>query len=200
MLRLALLAPVLGATLKGHIELGNELDIPATSFVLRDMVSLQRRRQLVTANGSFEFYNLQKDVNYILTLDSDTLELPWSYLVTAKAETEDDFDIHKIYEGRPIDSLGASVNHPLEVTGSKRAELVVDRPNFSLWKFVTQPMVLLSLGALLLVTYLPSLLQNMDPELLEELQKNQIQPGRAFDTKKNHELATRIVERKAKKE
>lgn len=199
MLGLVLLTSVLGTTLKGHIELGNELDIQATSFVLRDTASFERRRRLVTANGSFEFYDLHKDAKYILTLDSDTLELPWSYMVTPKSDSADEFDIHKIYEGRPLDSLGLSVEHPLVVTGSRRAELVVDRPNFSLWKFITQPMVFLSLGALLLVTYLPSLLQNMDPELLEELQKNQIQPGRAFDTKKNYELATKIAERKANK-
>jgi len=172
MLALALLGCVFGATLQTTLVGLEPFDYETTSLVLRDVDTLERRRAPVMADGTVVFHDVDQTHQHLLSLDSDTLELPWSYVV--KKAADEDWDIRKVQDGQALTTGGSRLDMPLEIRGFKRAELVVDRPEFSIFKFFTQKSVLLSVGALLAVTYLPAWLASLDPEALEELQKNQV--------------------------
>lgn len=195
LLILALLAPVFAATLRGFIPDLREFDDINTVLELRDIETLERDFRHVSQNGSFAFYNLDEGKQYRLSLTSDTINLDWSYLVTVKPDSE--LAVRRILQGRPVDAMGPPVDSdPLVISGYNHPELVADRNTFSIFGFITQTSVLLSVGALVLVTYLPTLLDNLDPELMAELQKNQLggsAPQQDFD------LAKKIADSRVKK-
>lgn len=168
---------VLAATFKAEVADLKPIDAASTSFVLRDLETLHRERVPVLADGTFEFTGLELDRMYLVSMDSDTLEIPFSYLVKPSADSPtapEEWDIRKVRNGQPLVLLGPRVEHPLRIADYRRSELVVERPQFSLFGFFTQKSVLLSVGALVAVTYLPSWLDSIDPETMDELRKNQL--------------------------
>lgn len=196
LLILALLAPVFAATLKGFIPDLKEYDFLNTVLELRDISTLERSFRHVSQNGSFAFYGLDVGKQYRLVLTSDTLNLDWSYHITVKPDSE--LAVRRILDGRPLDAMGPPVeSNPLVISGYNRPELVADRETFSIFGFLTQTSVWLSVGALVLVTYLPSLLDNLDPELVAELQKNQLGAGAA--PQQDFDLAKKIADSRVKK-
>lgn len=191
---LGLLVPVFAATLRGVVPGLQEADYFNTVLELRNIDTFARELRHLSPNGTFSFYNLELDNRYRLSLVSDTLKLGWSYVVTVRSHS--DLVVRKVLHSRSLDTGHVIVDSdPLEIAGYERPELVAERETFSILKFFTQTTVWLSIGCLVLVTYLPSLLENLDPELLEELQKNQIQvkaPQQDFD------LAKSIADRRVK--
>ena len=174
-------------TFSGSVPGLSATERSSVSLSLRDLNGLHTDKALLDSNNTFNFYNLNERHEYIVSLDSSTVELKWSYLVRIK---DGSFDVHVLPQNAIIAALGPAQTLPLEITGLVRPKLVPSRPSFSVFKFLISPTVLLSIVALLFIVYVPFLLNNLDPEVLDEMRRNQLQGGQMQD----FDLASKIAD------
>lgn len=71
--------------------------------------------------------------------------------------------------------MGSSIAYPLLLEAKSKIEYFEKRDGFNVWKFISNPMILMSGGSLLTIFILPKLMGSIDPDLMKEIQ-SQPQP------------------------
>lgn len=192
-IRLMLFLPLVAAlpltSLSGQVDGVTGLNLEevlATTVSLRNTHTESVLRKPVNSNGEFVFPI--EDGEYILSLDSGFLDSRTNYLVRSENAV---IEVFSLPENSALVAQGRALPLPLTVY-TNRVELVPKRPHFEIKKYLFTPTVLLASLMLVFILAIPLILRNLDPEIIEEMRK-QNGPASEFD------LAERIADFRTQK-
>lgn len=188
------------ATLKGRLDASvlplSPVEFSTTWLELRSLDSTN----LVTTvyfrtGGSFVFNNISEGV-YELSLHSITVTSPQYLKWRVDVSPEDAVSVRRVLPGHNIyKDVGPKETVPLELRPLVRQNYIIPRQSFSLFGMLKSPMMLLSLGSLVLVFVLPKMAANMDPEVVKELQQRQTQKSEVMERVENFDMASFLADR-----
>ncbi|PRT52913.1 ER membrane protein complex subunit 7 [Wickerhamiella sorbophila] len=135
---------------------------------LEDVLTGQQDLQYITAGGNFTFHNIQAG-QYLVTVDSPIVSYDYRYKLTI---SEEGLLANKLLYGHALTDVGPSDAYPLAFTGYKKHQTVVQRPGFSFWALIKQPMVFMGLITMLLMEGMPLLVSSLDEETLEQVRQS----------------------------
>ncbi|ANB11346.1 hypothetical protein AWJ20_4152 [Sugiyamaella lignohabitans] len=166
-------------------------DITSTKIILRNRDTLSvSEAYLQSAKGDFTFNNVVEG-SYILSLQSLPLITPYSYRVDIRPG---EVEVHQVVAGHDINTdLGPRVSYPIVIDQISRPKYTVEREAFSLINMVKSPMMLMSLGSLVMVFLLPKMAANIDPETVQQLQDTQKSRNEVVDKVSNFDMASYLA-------
>lgn len=110
------------------------------------------------SNGEFQFSNVALG-NYLLSLDSASLATDAMLKVVV---TPSQVIANKIFPGHDWETdLGPAVEYPIVIDPIQRPIYVAEREKFSALAMLKSPMVLLTLGSLLMVFLIPKMTEGL---------------------------------------
>ncbi|KAG5361577.1 UPF0620 protein [Yarrowia sp. C11] len=159
-------------------------------------------------DGHFSLQDLAEG-SYQLELHSINLALmpPKSYRIDIVNATE--LVIHEVFAGHSVSDLGPRASYPLVIGPVARKKLTMEREQFSAFNMLKSPMMLMSLGGLVMIVGVPKLVKMLDPEAVAEFQKIQAEqkkkkgPGQSRDMQKqinNFDMAEFLAGKTTKKQ
>lgn len=175
-------------------------DVSSTFVVLKDLNYNSLASTSLSSKGSFTFHNITEG-SYLVLLES-RLQTPGFYRVDVSPASEDGWlqvEAHQILNGHDVHDLGPQVGIPLNVL-AYRQTFLQPRPKFSILSVLKSPMILMSIGSLVLVFVVPKLIDSMDPETLQQFQEHQAKRGTASEKVANFDMASYIAEKRSKQE
>ena len=125
-------------------------------------------------DGSFTFYNVPPGIHL---LDVQSTTYMFSHVKIQLLEndeqkhTSDEMNI-KCIQYAYVGSSKQAIPHPLILTAHATYNYFQPRPTFSMFGLLKNPMVLMMLLSVVLVALMPTMMENLDPEQKEQIQKN----------------------------
>jgi hypothetical protein len=195
---------VIGAVIEGKLDASSltSQDYTTTRLILvkHDLsinaFSIDTHIAYLRKDGSFAFSNVTQGV-YTLTIESISFAFDSSFRIDVEEQDEAvKIDIHKVFWGHDfVNDLGPSQPHPLALKPIQRVQYIIERPQFSILSMLKSPMMLMSLGSLVVVFVMPKLMANMDPETLKQVQEQQMQSNTAMNKVQNFDMASYLAEK-----
>lgn len=179
-------------TIRGSIDTSvfplSSADFAGTTIKLTSKNLGPSHETYLQKSGSFVFTNVTSLGTYLLTLDSITLSTT-DYSAFRIVIEANQVTANKVYSGHDWETdVGPLVEYPVAFEPLYRPQYVVEREKFSAIAMLKSPMVLLTLGSLVMVFLLPKMMENLDPEALQAIQGQNGQmksPEQAWQDLKN---------------
>jgi hypothetical protein len=186
----------LAHTLRGSLDFaGLELtpEIATSTVVQLNDINGKTNIAYLRKDAQFVFENVEPGV-YLLELKS--IEFPLDKVYHINVDAAGSTTVHEILAGHDkIRDLGPKVEYPIIIKPLLRASYIIPKPGFSVLAMIKSPMMLLSLGSLVMVFVFPKLTESMDPELLKEVQNRQEARAETLDKVANLDMASYMAQR-----
>lgn len=142
-------------------------------------------------DGHFSLQDLNEG-SYRLEFHSINLALlpPKSYRIDIVNATE--LVIHEVFAGHSVADLGPRASYPLVIGPVARKKLTMEREQFSAFNMLKSPMMLMSLGGLVMIVGVPKLVKHLDPEAVAEFQKIQAENSKKKGPKQSRDMQKQI--------
>lgn len=193
---MASIAAALAHSIQGSLQLTSEMSpkLAATTVI-----------KLSDANGKWRTARLQRDARFAFDgVDSGTylleirsVEYPTDKIYNIHVDETGQVKVHEILAGHDkLRDLGPEAEYPLSIGPLRPAPYVMPKPRFSFIAMLKSPMMLMSLGSLVMVFVAPKLTENMDPEMLKEVQDRQQKRAESMESVANLDMASYMAQRK----
>lgn len=150
------------ATIKGTLLLPDATPVNMTRVALNAGEQLTYSR----LDGTFAFYNVPPGVHLV---DVYSHELMFGQVKIQLLE--DSMDAPKCIEYAYPGANKQPIAHPLVLTASASYEYFEQRPGFSIFSLLKNPMLLMMVFSVGLMYLMPKMMENMDPEEQERMRK-----------------------------
>eukprot|EP00591_Stephanopyxis_turris_P007465 CAMPEP_0195511760 /NCGR_PEP_ID=MMETSP0794_2-20130614/3972_1 /TAXON_ID=515487 /ORGANISM="Stephanopyxis turris, Strain CCMP 815" /LENGTH=229 /DNA_ID=CAMNT_0040639417 /DNA_START=95 /DNA_END=784 /DNA_ORIENTATION=+ len=152
-------------TIRGKLRLPNDTPVNTTRVTLNN----NEYTTYTQSDGSFAFYNVPPGVHL---LDVQSLTHLFSHvkiqlLESAMTAGEGPKCIEYAYPGAPKQAIP----HPLLLTAHAKYQYFEPRQGFSILSILKNPMLLMMLVSGVLMFMMPKMMENLDPEQKEQMQK-----------------------------
>lgn len=166
-----LLMPALAAAvaIQGRLPSARPRELAGSYVTLRDVDTAALSRAYFTASGNFTLPSVGDGV-YLLALESVDLDLPYVCKVVV---TDNEPMAFRVDVGRALHAPNPKIDYPLELDGYRRREMYTERPVFTLWRFLKQPAVWMSLSTVAMVLLIPIINDSIDFEALQQATQDQ---------------------------
>ncbi len=121
-------------------------------------------------DGSFLFTNITSG-SYLLFSSSSLQAITPAFIKIEIANGK--IHSYAVLPGHSWDDNGPSIPYPIILKSTMSINYLIDRPQFDPKQIIKNPMIMMSLVALLFVFGLPILQKNLDPETLLAMQEEQ---------------------------
>lgn len=197
---LFVLAHAAAYTIRGSLDQSilplSTYDASVTEFVLQDIDSRKLAYTTLRTSGEFVFHNLSEG-SYLLWVNSAVLSVDKKYAITIQ---DSQIEVREAFTGHDlVTDLGPRVSYPIAVSPVYRTEFVVPRQAFSLFGMLKSPMMLMSIGSMFMVFILPKVVENIDPETIQQVQEHHQQREEVMNKVTNFDVAQFMADKSANK-
>ena len=149
-------------TIEGTLRLPDETPVNSTKIALNngEMITYSK------LDGSFVFYNVPKGVHL---LDVHSHQLHFGQVKIQLLE--DAMDAPKCIEYAFPGAPKQVVKHPLLLKAHAKVQFFQAKPGFSPMSLLKNPMMLMMLFSVGMMVLMPKMMENLDPEEREKMQK-----------------------------
>lgn len=159
--------------IKGRLRLPNDQPIDTTLLTLNN----GEYNTYTKPDGSFIFYNVRTGV-HLLDVQSTTymfshvkIQLKETDATTETLEGNGSGLEMKCIQYPYVGASKHAIPHPIILTAHATYNYFQPRPGFSIFNLLKNPMVLMMLFSVFLMVAMPTMMENLDPEQKEQMQR-----------------------------